>query len=62
MPQFLFDSDTITVRVNEQDGRRLMLFEPAGPEMASKIRDLPLGGLSFDETGRQAGFDLMVVA
>jgi uncharacterized protein YndB with AHSA1/START domain len=62
MPQFSPNSDTITVRIEEDNGGSLVRFEHSGEDIADELRDLPPGNTSATEAGWQQGFDLMVAA
>jgi hypothetical protein len=54
--------DTITVRIEEDDGGSLLTFEHSGEDIAAELRDLPAGDTSATEAGLQHGFDLMAAA
>ena len=62
MPQFSPNSDTITIRIEEDNGGCLLTFEHSGQDIATELRDLPPGDTSPSEAGWQLGFDLMVAA
>lgn len=62
MPQFSPNSDTITIRIEEEDGGSFMTFEHSGDDIAAELRELAPGETSASEAGWQQGFDLMVAA
>lgn len=62
MPQFSPNSDTITIRIEEDDQGSSLTFEHSGIDIAEELRNLPLGDTSASEAGWQQGFDLMVEA
>ncbi len=62
MPQFSPNSDTITVRIEKDNGGSAVTFEHAGPDIANELGDLAPGEKSATEAGWQQGFDLMVDA
>ena len=62
MPQFSPNSDTITIRIEEDGQGCSVTFEHAGPGIAKELGDLPPGDTSATEAGWQQGFDLMVAA
>jgi uncharacterized protein YndB with AHSA1/START domain len=62
MPQFSPNSDTITIRIDEDDGGSFVTFVHSGIDIAAELRDLSPGERSATEAGWQQGFDLMAAA
>lgn len=62
MPQFSPNSDTITIRIDEDGDGSRVTFEHSGVDIASELRELKPGETSATEAGWQQGFDLMAAA
>ncbi len=62
MPQFSPNSDTITIRIAEDNGGCFVTFEHSGDDIAAELRELSPGETSATEAGWQQGFDLMAAA
>jgi uncharacterized protein YndB with AHSA1/START domain len=61
MPQFSQNSDTISIEITLEEAGCVVTVQ-AGEDIASELRELPLGSTSASEAGWQQGFDLMAAA
>jgi uncharacterized protein YndB with AHSA1/START domain len=62
MPQFSPNRDTISIEIAREGNGCIVVFEQAGVDIASELRELAPGERSASEAGWQQGFDLMAAA